>query len=139
MKKLLSIILIVVILALSLTACGGSPKVVEMTEDSVVITVSSKILKIEEGTTLSDYMNALKDKGELEFKEESGMVTEINGMVADSSKNEFWGLYTSDENNSNTAWGVVNFDEKEFGSATLGANDLKIKDGYIYIWSISSF
>ena len=46
----------------------------------------------------------------------------------------YWMLYTDDSENSNTAWGQIEYDGKIYGSAALGAGELVIKDGLTYIW-----
>jgi hypothetical protein len=48
-------------------------------------------------------------------------------------------LYTSDAENSNSAWGTVEYDGKEYGSAVSGAETLKIKADQLYIWVYQSF
>ena len=48
-------------------------------------------------------------------------------------------LYTDDSENSNTAWGQIEYDGKIYGSAALGAGELVIKDGLTYIWYYQAF
>ena len=48
-------------------------------------------------------------------------------------------LYTSDSENANEAWGIVEYEGKNYGSATLGAESLPVKSGAIYIWWYQSF
>ena len=53
--------------------------------------------------------------------------------------NEFWGLYTSDTELSNTAWGTATYEGNTYGSAMFGAEDLPVIENGIYIWQISTF
>jgi hypothetical protein len=48
-------------------------------------------------------------------------------------------IYTTDEDNSNTAWGLVEYNGKTYGSAMYGAEELKVKQGESYIWLYQSF
>jgi hypothetical protein len=48
-------------------------------------------------------------------------------------------LYTSDSDNSNVAWGEIEYDSNVYGSAILGAEMLTVKDGCLYIWVYQSF
>ncbi|MBQ8886010.1 MAG: DUF4430 domain-containing protein [Clostridia bacterium] len=121
----------------ALTACGGQkPKVVSVDENSVIIRPDKNVLEITETTTLTDYLNALNDKGMVGFEYviENGMVVSMNGLKQNNAESKFWMLYTSDAEKSNTAWGVLEYDGKQYGSATVGASELIIKEGETYIW-----
>jgi hypothetical protein len=48
-------------------------------------------------------------------------------------------LYTSDAENANNAWGTVEYEGVEYGSAISGAETLKIKADQMYIWVFKSF
>ena len=88
---------------------------------------------------LIDYMQQLKDKGELEFAIENGMIKSINGIDNPADYSSCWMLYTSDGENSNAAWGTVEYEGKEYGSAVSGAETLTIKADQLYIWVFQSF
>ncbi len=67
------------------------------------------------------------------------MITRINDIANSASENKYWMLYTSDTANANDAWGTVEYKEKTYGSATLGAESLVIKEDCLYIWYYQSF
>jgi hypothetical protein len=48
-------------------------------------------------------------------------------------------LYTSDADNANSAWGIVEYEGTEYGSAISGAETLKLKPDQLYIWVFQSF
>lgn len=138
--KIIAVLLCVTALLFSFTACGKkAPVVVEESETCIVITASSDRLAITETTTLLDYMNALKEGGELQFEISGGMITSINGIANAADYSSCWMLYTSDETHANTAWGTVDYDGNVYGSAVLGAEALVIKEGCVYIWSYVTF
>ena len=145
MKKLLSLALI---LAMALAACfafvacddeNENPNNPGNTgnEKEVVIVVSSDVMTVTSETKLIDYMNALKEEGKIDFEISNGMVMSINGKSGES--NEYWMLYTDDTENSNDSWGTYTYEEKSYGSATLGAEALPIKEGKTYIWALQTF
>ena len=65
------------------------------------------------------------------------MVTEINGRA--NTTNSYWMVYTSDEAHANAEWGVMEYEGKEYGSATLGAESLPLAAGGTYIWAYQTF
>jgi hypothetical protein len=67
------------------------------------------------------------------------MITSINGIENPADYSSCWMLYTSDEDNANAAWGTVEYEGKEYGSAISGAETLKIKADKLYIWVYKSF
>lgn len=134
LKRVLMTILGAIALALSVfafTACkrGGEVKPVAITANSAEFAYENK--------TLKDYMDFLQGKGELTFTVESGMVTAVNG-TANTTKS-FWMLYTDDGENANRTWGTVEYGGKTYGSATLGAEALTVKQGCTYVWSYQTF
>ena len=68
-----------------------------------------------------------------------GMITSINGIENPADFSSCWMLYTSDVENSNTAWGTVEYQGVKYGSAISGAETLKIKPDQLYIWVFQSF
>lgn len=85
---------------------------------------------------LSDYMESEKQKGNLVFEVSNGFVSSINGISNNTFANKYWMLYTSDENYSNSAWGVYEYDGKSYSSSTIGIEQ-PIKNGETYIWVYS--
>ena len=135
MKKLSWILSLIacVALAFSLTGCK-SIGTVTTDGDAVIIEVSSSY---DESATLLDYMQKLEDEGELDFTIKNGMVTEIGGK--ENTLNSFWMLYTSDTEHANNAWGEYEHDGQVFGSATLGASELNVNPGCVYVWVYTTF
>ena len=115
----------------------GSPawfglEVVSVTETEVVLRgVGNSNGRLSEG------MELLKEDGKLTYEILGGMVTSINGKA--NGSNEFWMLYTSDEEMANTAWGTYEYNGETLGSAIVGAEALLTVNGEIYIWAYQSF
>lgn len=115
--------------------CACRKTAVKLDGDYAVITVAEDA----ESATLLSYMQTLMKNGEISFTLEDGMVTAINGKVNDFDYNPCWMLYTSDVENANDAWGIVEYDGKQYGSAVVGAESLLIKPGETYIWWYQTF
>ena len=129
-KKLIAILL----LAVSVLCLFGCKSKVQTYEDKVVITMDSKFMKIEDDSVLLDYMNKLKEDGQIEFSIKSGLIVSINGIENAADYSKCWMLYTDDEEFSNKASGEIVVDGKTYYSAALGAESLPIKDGKVYVW-----
>ena len=139
-KKFLCCLLAVVLLcACLLTGCKQEPLVIKDSETCIVIKTTKEVVGDETDMVLIDYMNTLIAEGKLTCKIENGMVTSINGIDNPADFSSCWMLYTSDPENSNTAWGTVSYDGKEYGSAISGAETLKLKADQLYIWVYQSF
>ena len=142
MKKSLSFFLAVMILAGTMLLAGCVPKAPLVIKDSdtyIVIRTTQKAMGEETDMLLIDYMAKLKEKGDLEFSISNGMITSINGIDNPADYSSCWMLYTSDEENANASWGVVEYEGKQYGSAISGAEALKIKPDQLYIWVYKSF
>ena len=87
--------------------------------------------------TLLAVMEELQEEGELSFTVSDGMITELNGTKQTPSS--YWMLYTSDRENANEQWGTCEYEGEVLGSATLGAGELAVKAGCVYLWSFESF
>ena len=130
MKKLMkftALLLAFVTLIACLTACT---KPDNGTNENVVVVTATNAA---DNVTLDAHMI---DSG-VDFKVTNGMVTEINGKA--NTTNSFWMLYTSDTENSNTAWGSYEHEGKTLGSAALGATELVVKNGCVYVWVYETF
>ena len=138
-KKITSLTLALLLLVCSvlLTGCQKEPLVIKDSETCIVIKPTAD--SIGDATYLIDYMGKLIESGELTCKIENGMVTSINGIDNPADFSSCWMLYTSDAENANTAWGTVEYDGNEYGSAISGAETLKIKADQLYIWVFQSF
>lgn len=135
-KKILSCLLAMVMLIgmLMLGGCQKEPLVIKDSDTYIVIKVTQEAMGDKSEMLLIEYMQMLKDQGQLEFTIADGMITSINGIENPADWSSCWMLFTSDETMSNTAWGSVEYEGKTYGSAVVGANDLKIQVGQLYIW-----
>ncbi|MCQ2399732.1 MAG: DUF4430 domain-containing protein [Clostridia bacterium] len=142
MKKF-SVILVAIIFAvltLFTVGCGKKPAfVVKDGETCIVITATSTQMPITESTCLLDYMQSLKTTGLLEYEIQNGMITSVNGIENAANFSSCWMLYTSDSAFSNDGWVTVEYDGKTYGSATVGAESLPVKEGCLYIWYYQAF
>ena len=137
MKKL-TLLALSVLLALSafaFTACGEN--YVFDSDSETAIKVSSDFMEINADTMLLDYMDKLEEDGQFEFEYENGMLMTVNGKSGSDSI--FWMLYTDDADHSNSQWGTYEYEGKTLGSATLGVEQLPVKDGCVYVWVLESF
>lgn len=144
-KKILSCLLAVLLFAGILTGCQGAPLVsneplvIKDSDTYIVIKTTQEAMGDKTEMLLIEYMEILKEKGELEFKVANGMITSINGIDNPADYSSCWMLYTSDETLSNVSWGTVEYEGKQYGSAVSGAETLKIKPNQLYIWVFKSF
>ena len=142
MKKIVKALLTIfaTIFMLNLVACNEPEKLVIKESDTyIVITASTEQMAISETTTLLDYMQSLKSKGELNFEIVDGMIVSVNGFENAADYSSCWMLYTDDAELSNKAWGTVEYQDEELGSAMFGAETLTIKNGCKYIWVYQTF
>ena len=91
------------------------------------------------GKTLLSVMEEMEETGELSYKVKDGMIVEINGTENDIDYDPCWMLYTSDTENSSTAWGEYEYEGQILGSANYGADSLIVKSGEIYVWLYQEF
>ncbi len=139
-KKIFCLVMVMVIACtMLLTGCKSDPLVIKDSDTCIVIKVTQESVGDKTNMVLIDYMQQLKAKGELDFTIENGMIKSINGIDNPADYSSCWMLYTSDGENSNAAWGTVEYDGKEYGSAVAGAEVLKIQPGQLYIWVFQSF
>lgn len=132
MKKLLTLLLVTLTALMMFTACGKKdPIVISESDEFVVINCQTD----EQDLTLASYMDGLDDI----FVIENGMVVSINGIKNAADWTYCWMLYTDDEEMSNTAWGEIEYKDKVYGSAVLGADELIVKNGKTYIWVYQGF
>ena len=141
MKKSLTLLLAIMLVAsaLLMTACQQEKLVIKDSDTYIVIKTTQESVGDATDMLLIDYMSQLKEKGELEFTITDGMIKSINGIENLADYSSCWMLYTSDEDNANAAWGTIEYEEKEYGSAVAGAETLKIKADQLYIWVYKSF
>lgn len=135
MKKITALLLCVALLCAFLCGCAPKTKVLKESDEFIVITPSEEFV----GKTLKDCMDDLKNRGELEFTVKSGMISSINGIDNPADYSYCWMLYTDDAENSNNAWGTIEYKDKVYASAMLGAESLVIAKGCTYIWVFTEF
>ena len=131
-RKILVLALVLVLAVLALFACNAKdkePLVLTDSENLVVLQPTSEYA----GKTVLEFMNIVKEKGEIDFVVENGMVTSVNGKEQSYADNNYWMIYTSDESHSNTAWGTAEYKGKVYGSADTGVTELPIAENCIYI------
>ncbi|MBE6957676.1 MAG: hypothetical protein E7447_00795 [Ruminococcaceae bacterium] len=142
MQKILSLMLVLAILSCTLMLSGcqkAEPLVIKDSDTYIVIKTTAEAMDGATDMLLVEYMEKLKEKGELEFSVSNGMITSINGIDNPADYSSCWMLYTSDGDNANASWGTVEYEGKEYGSAISGAETLKIKADCLYIWVFKSF
>ena len=140
-KKVLILVLALTLLVscVLLSGCKKEPLVIKDSETCIVIKPTEESMGDKTDMVLIDYMNKLVEDGQMVCSISDGMVTSINGIDNPADYSSCWMLFTSDAENSNTAWGTVVYDGAEYGSAISGAETLKIKPGQLYIWVFQSF
>ena len=142
LQRSVSFLLAVMVLAgmLLLSGCiQKEPLVIKNSDTYIVIKTTQDAMDDQTDMLLIDYMAKLKEKGQLEFEIANGMITSINGIENPADYSSCWMLYTSDEELSNSAWGIVEYEGKQYGSAISGAETLQIKADQLYIWVYKSF
>lgn len=137
MKKFLTVFaaLFAALACVAFAACADKQPV-KADENTVVITANSNSFGYG-AKTLKDYMQFLQDEEKLTFEISGGMVTCINSKA--NTLNSYWMLYTSDAENSDSSWGSLEYEGNIYGSATLGADALVIKENCVYIWAYQTF
>ena len=140
-KKILACLLAALLLMniLLLAGCQSEPLVIKESDTCIVLKVTEEAIGGNTDMVLIDYMDTLVKEGKLTCTIENGMVTSINGIDNPADFSSCWMLYTSDADNSNAAWGTVEFEGNQYGSASSGAETLKIKADQLYIWVFKSF
>ena len=137
-KKIVAVVLALVMLV-SLSACRSEKLVIKDSDTYIVIKTTGEAMGGDSEMLLVEYMQKLKDEGQLEFSVVNGMITSINGIDNPADYSSCWMLYTSDADNANASWGTVEYEGKEYGSAISGAETLVIKADQLYIWVYKSF
>ena len=135
MKKTISRLICLLLCLLFCFATVACTKTVKIDGDFVLITAETK--NVGENATLIEYMEYLKENGKLDYEIADGMILSIDGKKG--SSNQYWMLYTSDEENANSAWGNCEYEGTVYASASYGAEELLIKDGCVYIWYLQTF
>ncbi len=139
LTKILSIFTAILTLTVALCLSGCKSTIKQQKDTAVVFEASNSVMKITTDTTLKQYLDALSKKEEFSYEaDNTGFVTSVNGKAG--GLNEYWLIYTSDTNNSNTDWGTFTCDDGTvLASATLGIESLVVVEGELYAFVLSSF
>ena len=135
MKKTVALVVCAILACALFCGCGVKTKVLKETDEFIVINPSADFV----GKTLDECMKDLKERGELDYEIENDMVVSINNKDNPADYSYCWMLYTDDAENSNSAWGTIEYNEKTYSSASLGATALTIAEGCAYIWVYTAF
>ena len=134
--KILAILLLM--LSLVLTGCKQEPLVIKDSDTYIVIKTTEEAMGGDADMLLVEYMEYMREEG-LEFEVNDGMIVSINGIANPADYSSCWMLFTSDEENSSAAFGTIEYQGKQYGSAISGAETLPIKADQLYIWVYQSF
>lgn len=112
---------------------------------NAVFTATNDVLTLSADTSLADYLNALKDKGELEFTAEDGsyglFITSVNGVENSTDEGGAhgwsWTVYTNLTEldgviYSTPDYGTYDADGTILNSASYGVSGLPCVEGYVY-------
>ena len=136
MKKILTVALALALVLCVFAGCEKKETVLKDTDEFIVLSPEDSFA----GKSLEEFMASVKAEGKLDYSiNGQKMITSINGIENAADYSSCWMLYTDDAENSNTAWGVITYKDKAYGSATLGASDLVIAKGCVYIWVYTTF
>lgn len=134
MKKLATFLLVFTLTFCAFfVGCNKDALVLKESDNFVVITADTN-----KDLTLIEYINSLDEYKDM-FVIENGMVTSIDGVANTANWSHGWMIYTSDSEMANTGWGEVEYKGNVYGSAILGASELKVKNGCLYIFVYQSF
>ncbi|MGN0818649.1 MAG: hypothetical protein ACI4L9_06735 [Candidatus Coproplasma sp.] len=134
---------------LALTGCGkGNVKFITAGDgkaENAVFTASKEVLPLDGKTSVADYINALKDRGELDFTAEDGayglFITSVNGVENVTDENGThgwsWAIYTNLTEldgviYSTSDYGTYEADGLVLNSASYGVSGLPCVEGYTY-------
>lgn len=129
---------IIVVMALCLVACHPTNPV-QQEDTAVYITADGKLMAEMNGTTVKDYLDVLVKKGYLTYELNGTFLTTMNGLTPDSTKSEYWFIYSNDDENTNGEWGTYEHDGVTYKSTTLGICDLPVKEGVTYLFMVSTY
>lgn len=140
MKKLFAAAFaaILALSAFAFTACAPKTVVVDEETQYIIIKPDSKILELTSETTLLDYMAVLKERKEIDYTVDNGMVMSINGTENPADWSSCWMLYTDDTENVNPSL-TIKYNEKSYSQTNFGAGEVIAKAGCTYIWVYQSF
>lgn len=149
MKKKLSILSILLVLALALcafAACGkGTANVTVLESEGEVLAIRADETKTD--VSFGDVLLDLKESGKIQFEATNGdfglYITSVNGHAADPNS-EFWAVYTTlseyeGVEYSNTDYGTFNYGELVLPSASVGVDGLPMIEGNLYVLVLTTF
>lgn len=114
---------------------GAIEASVEKTDGFVAITVT----KMEGEAVLSSVMEMLQSEGEISFTfDGTGMLIELEGVQNAADWSACWMLYTSDAELADATYSKE-WKGARYGSAVVGATQLPVCEGCVYLWSYDAF
>ena len=145
-SKILSLLLITAIMALSLTACfGGVDKdgfcTVVLADGDKTEEYSVDLTKVTGDNGLYSVLEAMQAEGMPLVFDSYGMLASVGSLNPDSSAHEYIRIYTSVESDFDVSdW----FAETEYkgvrlGTSGFGASDMQVVDGGIYYLAIETW
>lgn len=148
MKKKLSILSLLLVLALALcafAACGkGTAKVTVLKSEGEVLVIRADETKTD--VSFGDVLLDLKESGKIQFEASNGdyglFITSVNGRTV--TGNEFWAVYTTlteydGVTYANEDYGTYTYGEAVCPSASVGVDYLPMIEGNLYILVLSTF
>ena len=133
--------------AIAFAACNTPEEAVGAT-----VKASEEKLLVLEGTktggSLEDALSALQEAELLTYSGSTGefglFLETVNGYKADTSKNEYWALYTSlgeyeGVSYSNAEYGTFEYGGKSYASASYGVSGLPMVAGELYILTLETY
>ena len=139
MKKLAVGLMVVIMAIVASVSCSMTAKVEAQVVYSDETTVVILVTEADGGARLVNAMKKLKEQGDMDYTISAGFVNSINGVENASDYSSFWALYTSDGEYAYPEWGTYEYGGETFGSASLGAESLRVKEGEYYIWHLSAY
>ncbi len=138
MKKFLTLLLtlLVIVAAVTFTACKKEPLVIKESDTYVVVKVETDKTNL----SLASYMASLDEYKDM-FVIVDGMVVSINGIQNAPDFSSCWMIYTDDyrEEFSNSMWGTIIYKDKTYNSTSYGAEGQIVKNGCSYIFVYQKF
>ena len=118
------------------TSNSGTAENYTLTENTATLLVFTAE-GIEGDMSLKDYLDGLKDQGDITYSIVDGMVTEINGSKNPADFSYCWMFYTDlttyeGATYANPEWGTYEYGGKTLASCSNGVELTPVISGYTY-------
>lgn len=154
MKKTMKVMVSILVLLIIVCAFVGcekgpqttvpeneNPQVVIQEGNAVVVVAVKEYMDKAKDNYLKSYLDVLVEEKILTYtgKEDTWgiFVTEVNGITT-TKTNEFWGIYTSDEENANREYGIE-YNSKFWYQTNFGISQMPIKENVQYLFIIQTW